>query len=294
MRRFSTVAAAAILLFTATGFAGYDNCTTTEQSSMLPLMGLACVSCGVQMYYSTQGKGDSVNPSERWLATLAVGARNIRKLNPGEIGLHSESIVKKGTAMMSMHQVVISQIQAYGFCSNKYNVGWKDIRKFITNNAEASSDGKKFVSKALGFDGVDDFRELLNDAPKLDKDGNPIKESLDERRRKFRETASDLIAKDDLDADLKSCLLEMRAKKVEQMSDQQSYKLCTTMADACDLEHDFCLAKGMSLSVQTGGGGGSGSSSQGSGGSQQNPRPPIPASSKQPSGGKKLAPPPVQ
>lgn len=282
MRRFSTAAAAAILLFTANGFAGYDNCDTREQSDHLRLTGLTCVSCGVQMYYNSQGKGDSVNPSERWLATLAAGARNLRELNPGGKGAHSESIVKNDTAMMSLHQVVISQIQAYGFCANKYPVAWKDVKKFITNNTERSAEDQKFMAKALGFDSRKDFAELLNDAAKVDKNGKVQKESLEDVRRKFRETASTLIAEDDLDADLKSCLLEMRAKKVEQMNDQQSYNLCTTMADACDLEHDFCVRKGMILQSS------SGSSQQGG---QQNP-PPIPAS-QQPAGGK-LRPPPVQ
>lgn len=281
MRRFSTAAAAAILLFTANGFAGYDNCTTTGQSDMLPLMGLACVSCGVQMYYSTQGKGDTVNPSEKWLATLAAGARNLRELNPGGRGAHSESIVKNDTAMMSMHQVVISQIQAYGFCTKDYPVEWRNIRKFITNNSERSAKEQKQLAKLLGFDSRSDFAELLNDAAKVDKNtGEVIKETLEDRRRKFRETASNLIAKDDLDDDLKSCLLEMRAKKVEQMTDQQSYKLCTTMADACDLEHDFCVSKGMVLPTS------SGSSQQG-----QGKTPPRPASA--PTGSQRpLSPPP--
>ena len=155
MRRFSKAAAAAILLFTANGFAGYDNCTTGEQSDKLSLMGLTCVACGVQMYYNSQGKGDTVNPSERWLATLASGARSFRNLSAGEKGRHAESTVKHGSARAAMQQIVISQIQSYGFC--KQRVGekfrWGEIPGFITNNADRSKDDQVDLAKSLGFKG---------------------------------------------------------------------------------------------------------------------------------------------
>lgn len=302
MRRFSTVAAAAILLFTATGFADdtdndyYQKCSTEGQSNFLPLMGLSCVSCGVQIYNTERGR-NLPNPSEKWLATLASAARSFRELNAGEPGAKSNSTVINGIAKVNMQKVVISQIQAYGYCTRQSRVQWPVISKFITNKYDQNKENKTELAKILGFKkgfwssspAYDNFKSLLDDSAYTTS-------TLAAKRANFNAAADNLLTAKDVDDDLRDCLNEMKSNRVnlDKSSDLQSYQLCHSMAKACDItEADFCATNGMPLSVKTGGGG-SGSSSQGSGGSQQNPRPPIPASSKQPSGGKKLPPPPVQ
>lgn len=274
MRRFSKAVAAAILLFTANGFAGYDDCSTDKQSDMLSNMYLTCVACGVQTYYKSQGKGDSVNPSEKWLAALAASARTFRELNPGEKGADSNNIVTKGTARQNMQRSVIAQIQAYGFCTqNAPFRQWGDIPKFITNKYNVEKNDVTHLAKALGFKtGIfssakarENFEFLLNDTAMN-------QQTLDFKRQAFRENANELISRKDVDDDLKSCLNEIKNSKVEQMNDIQSYNICTTMANSCDLEHDFCVRPGMRLTASPG----SGSGSTQQGGTQKPPRPPAP------------------
>jgi hypothetical protein len=297
MRRFSTAAAAAILLFTATGFAGYDewNCNET---SMLKLTGLQCVSCGIQKYNADNGKGD-VAPSEKWLATLASGARSFHQLNAGEKGSTAESIVRNDIAKKNMQTIVISQIQAYNFCTKKSRVDWKFVNDFITNDRSRTDKDINDLAKVLGFtpgwltkeNAREAFRGLLEDTAytnlKTDQNtGQKTRSSMDDRRRAFNEYANELIKRKDVDDDLRDCLNEMKSRtKTEKPTDLQSYQLCKTMTDSCDISNaDFC-ANGLDLSVKTGG---SGSSS----GSQQRPPSPVPAS-QQPTGGRLPPPPPA-
>lgn len=271
MRRFSKAVAAAILLFTANGFAGYDDCSTTEFSDKLRLMELTCVACGVQTYYRSQPRGEVI-PSEKWLAALAASARSFRELNPGEKGADSNSIVTKGTARQNMQRSVIAQIQAYGFCTQKAPFkNWGDIPRFITNKYNVKKEELTPLAKSLGFKtGVfssakarENFELLLNDTAMN-------QQTLDFKRQAFRENVNELLARKDVDDDLGGCLNEIKSSKVEQMNDMQSYNICTKMADSCDLEHDFCVRPGMRLTASPG----SGSTQQG--GTQQPPRPPAP------------------
>lgn len=312
MRRFSTVAAAAILLFTATGFAGYDEWSCNE-TSMMKLNGLQCISCGIQKYYRDSGKGE-VMPSEQWLATLATGATTIHQLNVGEKGSTAQSTVRNDIAKKNMQTIVISQIQAYNFCTKKSKPNWTYFNQFITHNRSNMYKSEKEriavendLAKALGFkpgwltkeNAREAFRGLLNDIAYTNEKTDPEtglkipRSSMTDRRRAFNEYANELLSRKDVDDDLRDCLNEMKSRaKAEKPTDLQSYQLCKTMTESCDLTDENFCASGLDLQVRPGGG--SGSSSQGSGGSQQQPPRPIPASSKQPSGGKKLAPPPVQ
>lgn len=308
MRRFSTVAAAAILLFTAPSFAGYDEWSCNE-NSMMKLNGLQCISCGIQKYYRDNGKGE-IMPSEKWLVTLAAGARSFRQLNPGEKGATSESIVRNDIAKKNMQSAVISQIQAYNFCTanGKRSIKpktWSFINDFITNETSTSTDRQNDFAKFLGFDpswrtsasARDLYKNLLEDSANTNLKEDPktkllYRETMANRRLLFNENVNELISRKDVDDELRDCLTEMKNRsKAEKPTDLQSYQFCKVMADSCDITDENFCATGLELPVKTGG---SGSSSQGSGGSQQQPPRPVPASSKQPSGGKKLAPPPVQ
>src|SRR5690606_23809047 len=88
--------------------AGMDD-IDCEYNNMSKLMGLACISCGIQKHYADKGK--PTIPSEKWLALLAVNARAFRDLN-FDGGIHSDDVVRDGTSNENMQKVVISQVQA--------------------------------------------------------------------------------------------------------------------------------------------------------------------------------------
>jgi hypothetical protein len=275
MRRFSTALVAAILLSSATGFAFDEwNCEGKTNDAM-DLVGLACVSCGVQKHYRSAGKGEVI-PSKQYLAMLAVGARQFRQLNPGAKSERDGNPARNPTAKMNLQKTVISQVQAYGFCTKKTPVKWRYVNDFITDGRDRSKDQITDLAKSWGFK-----KGILSSTPSYDNfhrlvdDSALISVPIEEKRRAFRENSKELIDRGDVDGDLLECLSEVKNRaETEKPTDPQSYALCTSMASECGIESDFCRTFKMVLPVQ--------------GGTSKNPAPaPVSSGSNQ-----RLAPPP--
>ncbi len=263
MRRFCTALAAVVLCLSTTAFAQNDDDdfdVRCRSSAMLESMELKCVSCGLQKYYYRGDDGEPVVPAEKYLALLAVSARSFRELNPGAAeratsrreAKTSQSIVRNEVAKQNMQQVVISQIQAYGFCEDSGHANWSKYRGFVTNDYDRSE--KEIAKVAVAFGFKDSWTSTLPAYKKMRSlmdDSEYGMSSLEDKRRNFRERVAneDLFSKKDAGPGLKSCLME--AKGRTEANDQRAFNLCVTMAKNCGLDSGFCRRPGMNLSGPT-------------------------------------------
>lgn len=270
---FSVFVMTAIVSTSAQALAGYDefDCVTNTN---LELTGLQCVACGITKYYKDKGV-EGVNPSQKWLALLAVKAR--------ERGFSETSeIAKSSYNKEQLQKAVIRQVQRYGFCTNyvgKDTAGsrnspdikgdqWKTLYEFINRGSiPPESAYKKIASNFFGFKSPGVFSSG-NAKTKMDFlfEGAYENISLDNKRALFREKivdGRDFIESGDDDQGLRSCLGDIKQRffpgrdASNQMSDRDTYNLCQTMAQACDIERvpmsadDFCVHKGMGLRPAT-------------------------------------------
>ncbi|MFS4460949.1 hypothetical protein [Bdellovibrio sp. HCB2-146] len=249
MRRFSTVLATAMVLSSVHVFAGFDE-RYCEESTTMKLMPMRCVSCGIQDYYRSKGK--EVVPSERLLATMAAAARSFRELNAGDTSRSGDSTVRHDIAAKNLQRVLISQIQAYGFCTQKSSIDWGYVKSFITNDRDRSQSDIAELAKYLGFAGfkeqtkIDNFKAVFEDSRHIGK-------SLAERRQVFlaatddipkryasKKSASKLLKGNDEGWATSDCIDEMR--ETMNRSDLESGELCKAMVNSCDLNMEVCGA----------------------------------------------------
>lgn len=283
MKRYQHVLALATLLLTsATGIAGYDefDCVTNPN---LESANLQCISCGLTKYYAD--KGVEVNPSHKWLALLAIRARE------RGFGTGSNNVVKSDVAKERLQKSVIVELQSYGFCNeylgkttvkngrskNYHDVSaeeWKMFFEFINRDKVPSEKSYANLAEKLGFK---DPGFLVKGSAKNNLDylfeGSYEGYSLDDKRKVFKEKLNEgltpdynasgervektkeFIASGEKDEGLRNCLKEIKQRYFEkQMSDKDTYQMCETVAQACDLarvpmdpNQDFCIHKGMGL-----------------------------------------------
>lgn len=283
MKRYQQVLAIAVIVFTSvSSFAGYDefSCVTNPN---LQNANLQCISCGLTKYYAD--KGIEVNPSHKWLALLAIRARE-RGFGPS-----SGSVAKSDQTRERLQKSVIIDLQAYGFCNeylgkttvangrsrNYHDVSaeeWKVFFEFINRDKIPNEKNYANLAEKLGFKdpgflakgsakgnldylfegayegySLDDKRKLFKD--KLNEGLAPDYNVSGERAEKARE----FIASGEKDEGLRNCLKDIKQRYFqEQMSDRDTYKMCETVAQACDIarvpmdpNQDFCIHKGMGL-----------------------------------------------
>lgn len=273
----------ALLVFSsATSFADYDqfNCVTNPS---LENANLQCISCGLTKYYAD--KGLEVNPSHKWLALLAVKARE------RGFGTNPDSVVKSDVAKEKLQKTVIMELQSYGFCEeylgkntlkngrsrNYHDMSadeWKVIFEFINRDRVPSSKAYAQLAEKLGFkdpgflakgtakDSLDYLFEGSFEGLSLDDKRKLFKEKLNEGLApdynvsgERVEKAKEFIASGDKDQGLRNCLSDIKRRFFEkQMSDKDTYQMCETVAKACDIsrvpmdpQNDFCIHKGMGL-----------------------------------------------
>lgn len=281
MKRYQQVLTVLTLVMTSvTSFAGYDQFECVTNPS-LENSNLQCISCGLTKYYAD--KGIEVNPSHKWLALLAIRARE------RGFGSGSNNVVKNETAKERLQKSVIVDLQAYGFCSeylgktttkngrskNYHDVSaedWKVFYEFINRDKIPSEKEYEKLAAKLGFKDP-----WLGGSAKKNLDylfeGSYEGYSLSDKRKLFKEKlneglapdytvageenkkSNDFIAAGDKDEGLRSCLTDIKKRFFEtQLKDKETYELCDTVAKACDLERvpmdsnlDFCIHKGMGL-----------------------------------------------
>lgn len=241
-------------------------------------MGLQCISCGVQKYYSDHGRPNIV-PSEKWISLLAVGARNFKNIESSPDGKRHMSTGGYGSIEMdNMKKVVIHQIQAYGFCVNyiskdaKNVTGGKNYRdltaaesKYVTQAAKRAlkEDDLNDVSKFFGFkqskflffetsdhgaiDGAKTFFDdaNLNDATTVFK-REVFKKKLNDALNDYdisgekKQNREEIIAAGDKDNGLRQCLEEVQRRLQSPEYKTANTELCQTMAAQCEVEDSVC------------------------------------------------------
>lgn len=250
-------------LFTASAaLAGYDE-FDCRSNNMMELSGVACVSCGIQKYYSD--KGQEVVPSEKWLALLAVNTRAFRNTNPGS----TDDIVRSDIAKENLQKVIISQVQAYGFCKDylgkntarsvrsKYypdmsSKDWEFFNGFITNSRDRNQTELGKAAKEFGFQSNAGLfgngnKEAYENMRYMMDDVDYRSATLFEKRSAFKEKVNEALYGKKLvavsggdDQGLRRCLEEVQAHLNNPPSDQESVKFCATMSNACDIDTGFC------------------------------------------------------
>ena len=208
---------ASVIFFTSASFAGYDSWNCRERD-MLKGLGLQCISCGVQKYYSSKDENKEVVPSEKWIALLAVNARAFRALKSDAISKSSHGY--STTELDSMRRAVIAQIQAYGFCTHYMSkeafdtitkgsvkpkpfqdltgVEWDYFKNFVTKDlskSEINAAAKKFgfkQSTVLGIEtggdvAMENMQSLFDDH---EFDNGTITAKRNEFKRKLKNALS--------------------------------------------------------------------------------------------------------
>lgn len=282
MKKYQHVLTVAAIVFaSATSLAGYDEfeCVTNPN---LESANLQCISCGISKYYAD--KGMEVTPSHKWLALLALKAR--------EQGLGvSNGVVRSDLAKERLQKSIIAEIQAYGFCTeylgkntlkngrskNYHDVSaeeWRVFFEFINRDKIPPEKGYAKIAEQLGFKNPGFFgKGTAKDNMDYLFQGAFENLSLDEKRALFKEKlneglapdynvsgdpvekAKEFIAAGDKDQGLRNCLSDIKKRFFEQqMSDKDTFQLCETVATSCDLsrtpmdsKNDFCIHKGMGL-----------------------------------------------
>lgn len=283
MTRYLKVFTVASLLFSAEpSFAEYDafNCVTNPN---LENAQLQCITCGLTKYYAD--KGVEVNPSHKWIALLAVRARE------KGFGSGTDSVVRSSIAKEKMQKTVIQDIQAYGFCNeylgkstvksgrskNYHDMSaddWKTFFEFINRDKIPTEKSYVELAEKLGFK---DPGFLAKGTAKNNLDylfeGAYEGYSLDDKRKLFKEKLNEalapeynvsgervekpreFIANGDKDQGLRNCLTDIKKRFFEkEKSDRETFEMCDAVAKACEIERvpmdynkDFCVHKGMGL-----------------------------------------------
>ncbi|MDG0818012.1 hypothetical protein [Bdellovibrio svalbardensis] len=270
MTRLKYALSALLFVFSATAFGeeGYDEWTCRE-GEMLKGVGLQCISCGVQQYYSDKGQSDVV-PSSKWLTLLAVSARQFR-----ELPKISTSNGYGSQETDAMKKVIIAQIQAYGFCT-KYiskdtlqltggknyrdlsDPDWKIITPFIKFDHEKSAVNdiaKRFGFKdstILGFgtDALTNMRDFIDDShlnnftvtSKRTNFKNKLNAALSNGYNISGEKIDkkEIIGSGDKDQGLTRCLEEVRQRLNSRDFSNDNVELCGAMAKSCKMDSSFC------------------------------------------------------
>lgn len=283
MKRYLKVFAVASLLFSSvSSFAEYDafNCVTNPN---LDNAGLQCISCGLTKFYAD--RGIEVNPSHKWLALLAVRARE------KGFGSSTDSVVRSSTSKERMQKTIIQDLQAYGFCNeylgkstaksgrsrNYHDMSaddWKMFFEFITRDKIPSEKSYAQLAERLGFkdpgffvkgtakNNLDYLFEGAYEGYSLEDKRKIFKEKLSEALApeynvsgERVEKAREFIANGDKDEGLRTCLTDLKKRFFEkEKSDKETFEMCDTIAKACEIERvpmdynkDFCVHKGMGL-----------------------------------------------
>lgn len=259
----------------STGSDGYDRWNCREQD-MLIGVGLQCISCGLQDYYSQHGQSDVV-PSEKWLALLAVNARSFRPIKSYGLPGRPASSNGYGTNEMdNMKRLVIAQIQSYGFCTkyiskdtmkvtrgSRYrdlsSSDWAFVKQYI--NFSGSSKSLDNVAKFFGFRGsflgnspMENMRSLFDDSNLDNENSNaPIIEKRRLFKDKLKSTLTeydisgekidnkiDLFAAGDADNGIHQCMEEVQKRLNSSDYSTPNVDMCENMAKSCNLATDFC------------------------------------------------------
>ncbi|WP_415062728.1 hypothetical protein [Bdellovibrio sp.] len=194
MKRYQRVLTiSAIVISSATSFAGYDEFDCRSSGLNLKNTQLECVSCGAQKYFADKAGGREVVPSEKWLTLLGTMAVQHAKLDPkGRNNISADS-----EARTNYQIFVISMLRDYGFCqkyiskerarsaTNKSSdIGGDDWGQYIypglTRNANLDYSGMKSLGKYYGFDSsffgwnsAENMNYLLLNSPDPYKSNNP-------------------------------------------------------------------------------------------------------------------------
>ncbi len=278
MTRLKYALCALLLVFSATAFAGddddgYDRWNCREQSGLIGA-GLQCVSCGIQQYYSSKGKPEMV-PSEKWIMLLAANGRIHRDLNSSK----KRDNIRGTVESESLKRLVISQIQAYGFCSryigkNTQQVtggrnyrdlsgdDWKYLNTFMEGLALDPDDRKtqnKIAKDLFGFkdtvfgNGSAEAMEKLMDDLELDKQSASVTTKRTVFKKKLssalgngydisgeKSETPNVIAAGDKDQGLRRCLEEVQQRLNTPEFADGNQAFCESMASSCSLAKNFC------------------------------------------------------
>ena len=274
MKNFKHLLVTTLLLTSAVSFAqlekGY-NPYDCETNKSIELAGLQCVACGLTKF---SGK----DPSHKWLALLALKARESNLTHDGKGGPASSE-----EARQTLQKLVIKKLQDYSYCDSfkgKERVSknmvdmptgaWSDLYPFINRATRPSDKAYDKVAELFGFkngvfssgkknmdylfEGFNEdysmedkrkmFREKVSGAVKFEDNGGPPSSG-----NNFMESADD-------DKGLRNCLREIKERPV--LADQESFRMCEVVAASCGIDRqpmtagDFCMRKGMRLVVAPG------------------------------------------
>ena len=286
MARLKYVLGVLLILCSAIAFAEDDyDAWSCHEGDMLKPMGLQCISCGIQSYYGSKSNAKDIVPSEKWLVLLASGARAFYDINPKQKNRFSD------TEKTAIQKIVISQIQAYGFCTQyiskealratggaRYrdlsSPEWAFFKEFIkTDQSEA---GLTEAAKKFGFQHDGFFSGSNNSAfsnLKYLLDDSQIRSSFADKRGEFKSKLEEalkpeynasgekssgrqILADKDKDGGLRKCLEDVRMRLNTEAISGGSSELCESMAKACSLQSTFCQSQNGSRkeSVETSGG----------------------------------------
>lgn len=234
----------AMTLFSVISQAEFDD-SNCERNASLEITEIQCVSCGIQKFYAD--KGQEVLPSDRFLTMLAAGARSFRNINSE--GARTLSTTRAD----NLRKVLISQVQAYGFCQRASGVSrggdipardTAAVNQLINNRQDPSPDAIGEIAKKFGFEGSGMLgiggRAQARDNMKFVLDDLEIEtQSIADRRRNFRERSADAIAGSRIQSGpegefLRSCLTDMRNRQTQ--SDADTRQLCRVMSQACGVQ----------------------------------------------------------
>ena len=174
---------------------------------------LECVTCGIQRYYQGKRSGPSaVVPSEKWLAFLAATTRSYKKLNPDGTKQSDESIIRSSTALQSFHWNIITQVQAYGFCTdflgkttkkaarskayrNLSSEDWQELKPFITGSRDPDTKSLNTLAKDMfGFADAMFSDKAQKNMYEFISDPNYRESSVEGRREVFRSKVDRALA----------------------------------------------------------------------------------------------------
>jgi len=263
-----------LTLFGIKVFAGdSDECTS---NASMKASRLRCVSCGLTKLYGNK-------PSDRWLALLAVRARE------KGFGLKDNNPLTNSEAEKEMQKRIIMDLQLYGYCETyrpkNFKGGglyhdlsaseWLTLSPFIKEDRIPSEKNYVLLAEKMGFK---DPGFLSSGTAKTNLDllfeGSYGSETFEQKKIKFREklitnidpementNQPKIVASGDKDMGLRSCLSEINQKFFEPpKSDQDSFDMCVALAKGCEIERDpkdfqkdFCARNGMKLRKPAGG-----------------------------------------
>lgn len=272
----------AVITTSSVSVADYDSFSCVTNNN-IELAHLQCVSCGISKYYAD--KGIEMTPSHRWLALLGLKVREEKLTHDGGKGPVSST-----SARETFQKKVIQKIQEYGFCEeyigkealkkgrsrnmvDMTSEDWKMFYDFINRDKVPDQDAYDKMAEKLGFKSTSLFSSggarrnmdylfegIYEDRPLSDK-RNLFKEKLNQALSpeysvsgERTERSIEFISVGDKDQGLRKCLADIKEKFfTNQMDDKETFKMCETIASACDLErtpfdkNDFCMRRGMVL-----------------------------------------------